>query len=233
MADEAFAFTGEDEDGPYGPADSVRFVCLAPASGGTALPGDLKEVRYGMPEGEHASDFRFDDEEDAGFDFGGEEEEEEEFGAWEDRIPEGPWSEFVLIEVPLLRASVDGLDQETGAFEYGSEYEPLRMRVAMRSFNVEYFDGEEWVDEWDSRESGRLPWFVRVGLNFARTEEEVKRLEREQDIDFDEDPDFQAIVPLPMGMGLTRDMAETAQGIEGPTATQEEERVTGGEDNRR
>jgi hypothetical protein len=58
------------------------------------------------------------------------------------------------------------------------------------------------VDEWDSFEEGRLPWSIHFRINFARPIDEIKALQSEG-IDFIEDPDFQMIITIPAGMGVT------------------------------
>ena len=52
---------------------------------------------------------------------------------------------------------------EQGSFEMmANEFEPIAPEVAAVEF--EYFDGQEWVDSWDSQEQQGLPMLVRVTL---------------------------------------------------------------------
>ena len=68
--------------------------------------------------------------------------------------------------------------------------------------NIQYFDGEEWVDDWDSITQGRLPWAVDIRINFARTADELEA-ERIQHYDLEKDAEFQLVVPIPAGVGVT------------------------------
>ena len=73
------------------------------------------------------------------------------------------------------------------------------------SFDLAYFDGEEWVDEWDSGELGRLPWCVRIRINYARTEDEIAA-DRDARMSAEDDPDYEVIIPIATGLG-SRSMA--------------------------
>jgi hypothetical protein len=78
--------------------------------------------------------------------------------------------------------------------------------------DIQYFDGEDWIDEWDSVAEGRLPWAVHFRLNFARPE-------GEEEVGFDaiDDPDMSLIVALPGGAGLTEPPVEPVYRAEGGT----------------
>ena len=73
--------------------------------------------------------------------------------------------------------------------------------VPVDQFDVSFFDGYEWVEDWDSIEFGRMPWAVRVRLNYARTEEEYDA-DRQAGIDQDADFDFESVFIIPIGAGL-------------------------------
>ena len=91
---------------------------------------------------------------------------------------------------------------DEGDFELDEGNPPAGWSVPLRSLDIEYYDGseEEWVEEWDSTVLERLPWSVRVKINFPLTEE---GLEAEEDagIDPDEDPDLLLVVPIPLATG--------------------------------
>ncbi|MCP4639546.1 MAG: prepilin-type N-terminal cleavage/methylation domain-containing protein [bacterium] len=186
FADKAFEmdvyrFVGLDDDDSDGAKDSLRFVATAPLIGGMSLPGDLKEVRYDLT-GDEDSEMSLDMD-----------DEEEDRGR-----------ELMATETPLLGGNVQELDEEDGGFVADPNYESPSWTVPIRSLDFEYYDGSEWVKEWDSQVVGRMPWCVHVRINLAKTEEQ---LEREEDEGFDphDDPDFEMIVPLPAGLGRTQD----------------------------
>jgi prepilin-type N-terminal cleavage/methylation domain-containing protein len=73
--------------------------------------------------------------------------------------------------------------------------------VPVDQFDVSFFDGYEWVEDWDSIEFGRMPWAVRIRLNYARSEEEYDA-DQEAGIDRDKDFDFETVLTIPIGAGL-------------------------------
>ncbi len=186
-----YQFIGLNEDSPDGPVDSLRFASSAAMMGGMALPGDLKEVRYEVlgVEGRIGDfDLRDDENEDAGPQL---------------RATETP---LTLANMMALSGEVDDPDRDTDS-DLG--YDAPTWTVPIRNFDVEYYDGAEWVDEWDSEVVGRLPWSVHVKVNFARTEEQIER-EEDEHIDIEEDPDFEMVIPLPAGIGRLQDAREIA-----------------------
>ncbi len=183
----AFQFIGISEDSFDGPRDSVRFCSSAPLMGGMSLPGDLKEVRYEVIAG---------DDTEMTLDFG-------DLGA--EDLPEGPHLQSV--EMPLLAGNVEQLEAGTGGlgeFATDPNYEAPHWSVPVRSMDIQYFDGTEWLDEWDSVQFGRVPWCVHIRINFAKTDEqlEAERAERFDDLD---DPDFEMVIAIPAGLGVTQD----------------------------
>ncbi len=186
-----YQFIGLNEDSPDGPVDSIRFASSALMMGGMALPGDLKEVRYEVlgVEG-RIGDFslRDDVDEDAGPQL---------------RATETPLS---VANLMALSGDVDDPERES---ESDSGFDAPTWTVPIRSFDVRYYDGAEWVDEWDSEVVGRLPWSVHVKVNFARTEAQIEEEENDR-IDIEEFPDFEMVIPLPAGMGRIQDAREIA-----------------------
>lgn len=73
--------------------------------------------------------------------------------------------------------------------------------VPVDQFDLAFFDGYEWVEDWDSIEFGRMPWAVRIRINYARSEEEYDA-DREAGIRQDEDFDYETVIPIPIGAGL-------------------------------
>ena len=70
--------------------------------------------------------------------------------------------------------------------------------------DLQYFDGAEWLDEWDSLQFGRVPWCVHIRINFAKTDEQLKE-EASENYDDIDDPDFEMVIPIPLGLGVTED----------------------------
>ncbi|MFP4173480.1 MAG: type II secretion system protein J [Candidatus Hydrogenedentota bacterium] len=184
MEQEVFMFVGESNDGPDGARDSVRFASTTPLIGGMALPGDLKEVRY---------EAMAEQDSEMSLSYAGSETEDE------------PPAVLHSIETPLLGAEVQELDAADGFFVPSEEYEAPGWSVPIRSMRLDYFDGQEWLRDWDSLEMRRLPWAVRVRINFAKPEDVVEEEER-QGIDPEEDPDFDMLIPLQPGLGVTDEM---------------------------
>jgi len=116
----------------------------------------------------------------------------------------------------------------------GIEYESPAWTVPIQSVDITYFDGEEWIDTWDSLAIGHLPWSIRVRLNFARTDEELEA-DRKEGIDIEEDPDFDLIVPIPLGSGviseyLEEDMNAKADRTGGETESESGDEASGSSD---
>jgi hypothetical protein len=157
------------------------------------LPGDVKEVRYeifGADEFEGLSD----DEEDASQTY------------------------LQTTETPLLAGNIQGLDEDIGGFIAPEGFESPTWTVPIRTMDIQYFTGEEWVDEWDSLVTGRMPWCIHIRLNFAKTEEQLEAEESEGYDPFD-DPDLEIAIPIPAGLGGTQDIRL----LEDPTLSQQED----------
>ncbi len=184
----AFQFIGINDESRDGPMDSVRFCSSAALMGGMSLPGDLKEVRYEVMSGEDT---------EMGLDIDQPAEEEER--------PEGATLESV--ELPLIAGNVEQLEaSEEDLEELATDpnYEAPHWSVPIRTMDIKYFDGAEWLDEWDSMQFGRVPWSVHIRINFAKTEEQLEA-EASERYDEIEDPDFELVIPIPLGLGVTED----------------------------
>ena len=178
-AQEIFRFVGINDESREGPKDSVRFCSTAPLIGGVALPGDLKEVRYEVLDSEVSQmELRWDDADTS------------------DAYP----AQLQVTETPLLAGNVQSVDPATSLFVSDPAYESPSWRVPVRTVNFQYFDGAQWVDEWDSQQAGRMPWAVSVKINFAKTEEQLE-YEREKGFSVVDDPDFERVVPIRAGLG--------------------------------
>ncbi len=215
MQNEVYRFVGIDDETRDGPNDSIRFVSVNTLMGGRALPGDLKEVRYGT--------------------IGGDESEFNPIDFSDD--PE--WllddqRKLEALETPIFGSNAQELDPDTGFLKPPEEqdanssmnigdqpvYESPSWSVPIRTIDFSYYDGTEWVDEWDSQLLGRLPWCVRIRINFARTDRQLEE-ERREGLDIEENPDFDMVIPLPSGIGMTQD-ARALQGLSGAAQQGEE-----------
>lgn len=197
MENELFRFVGIDDESRDGPNDSLRFASINTLMGGQALPGDLKEVRYGTIGGEEGEFNPID------------------FSADEEALLDDQ-RKLEALETPLFGSNAQELDEETGFLKPPEDgesslgiaetpmYEAPSWSVPIRTVDFTYFDGLEWVDEWDSQLVGRIPWCVRVRINFARTEEQLEEEKRDR-LDILEYPDFDMVIPLPPGLGTTQD----------------------------
>ncbi len=182
--DGEYAFVGEDESGSFGAVDTLRFVTSLPMAGAKSLPGIAKVVEYYIDdpsyEGAAASGFRtFDDV-----------EEEEQEGVT-----------LFITERPLVLLAGEGGDffEEEEPEEGENVWE---REVPIQSFNVQYYDGEseEWVDEWNSDETGLLPWAVKIQINLAKTKEQIWA-DMDAGVDPQKDFDLEMTAVLPTGAG--------------------------------
>ncbi len=200
LEDEAYRLIGINEDGPQGARDTLRFVSTASIIGGMGLPGDVKEVRYEI--------------------FG----EDEIEGLSNDE--EGTCPTYIqATETPLLAGNIQGLDEDVGGFVAPEGFESPMWTVPIQTMDIQYFSGEEWVDEWDSLVTGRMPWCIHIRLNFAKTEEQLEA-EESEGYDPYEDPDLEIVVPIPAGLGGTQDVRL----LEDPTLLQQGDGEEGGGD---
>jgi len=193
-SDPIFLFEAIDDGDGESAKDSVAFCSSAPLAGGMGFPGDLKRVRYAIVSSEEA--------------LGAEREEWIAERSVVDRLE--------VTEAPLLAGGVDVSDADAvqDRLEEASRDEDAAVTtsswtVPVRSMNLDYFDGQTWCDDWNSQERGRLPWCVRIRINFAKTEAQLAE-EREDGIDPSESPDFEMVVPIPRARGLMSDRVEGA-----------------------
>lgn len=176
-----YQFFGESKDGPFGPADSLRFCTSLPMSGAHALPGILRVVSYELTEpGMEQSDPMGLMSIDAS------------------AAQDAPVMHLVIREDPLVLESTDTDAEVDDLQESGIE-----RRIPVSSMNVLFYDGrsDEWVESWDSTAEAMMPWAVRVQINFARTEEE--RLEElRAGISAEDEADLDISIAVPIGAGV-------------------------------
>ena len=215
---QVFQFVGVNDQNTEGPRDSLRFVSTNQLMGGLALPGDFKEVRYDVFGGEEGRVQLSADQK----------RERENYEAM-DMNPDQ--AKLEATETPLLASNAQAIDTETGNIDLDNNnsqqqgfdqqrkqsksqnedqnlnaamYQAPSWSVPIRTLDITYYDGVEWVEEWDSMTMGRLPWCVQIRINFARTDEEIQR-EIDQNIDIENSPDFEMVVPLPIALGQQTD----------------------------
>ncbi len=215
---QVFQFVGINDQNTEGPRDSLRFVSTNQLMGGLALPGDFKEVRLEVFGGEEGRVQLTADQ-------------KREREAYESMDMNPDQAKLEATETPLLASNAQAIDTETGNIDLddaGSQQQGFDQRrkqnssqnadpnqnaamyqapswsVPIRTLDIAYFDGVEWVEEWDSTTMGRLPWCVQIRINFARTDEEIQR-EIDQNIDIEDSPDFEMVVPLPIALGQQTD----------------------------
>lgn len=181
----AFQFIGESEDSREGPKDRLRFCSTAALAGGAAMPGDIKEVRLEVIDPDDQGSL---------------------FDVSEDDVETYDRRTLRVTETPLLAANVQTLTEDSGVFEAAEGFETPHWSLPVRSMDIAYFDGEAWLEEWDSVEMGRLPWAVRAAINFQRTEEELEK-EADRGLDPLESPEYMLTITLPLGLRVTEDQS--------------------------
>ena len=186
-------FEGVDRQGPFGPADAIRFFSTAPTLGGTGLPGELKEVQI-----EFFGPSQTDGE-------GG----DNTMGAVDEDIAERA-GRIQIVEYPTLNLSTERFkdtairrlsDDRPAASQQAATESPHLFEIeGVESFDAKYFDGANWLDAWDWEQQGRMmPWAVEIRIVLAKNE--VKReQERAEGIDPREDPDFRQVIPIRTGL---------------------------------
>ena len=194
-----FWLLGEDAFGPDGPADTLTFATTARLPAGIGMPGVFKQVTYRLTASGNTE------------------------GKGDALSDEAVFGSLEISESPVQQAMLDDYDDSLfpdaadEALEGGAS---PSWSIPVRTLNFRYFDGEEWLDEWDSRDRLQLPWCVEVRVNFARTEEELEA-ERNADYDVDDDPDLVLVISLPAGSAVRGEppaynLSGTANGFQGP-----------------
>ena len=171
---EAFQFVGEESGGAFGPADSLRFVSTEPLTGSRSLPGVLKVVTIEAGTDEAAEQLSG---------LAGEEEARQHIT-------------LMYQEAPLV---LEGEDDFAAGFQFDEE-DYASWRVPVQTFDVAFYDGEEWVETWDTLSERMMPWAVRLRINFAKDEEAMDE-DAAAGIDRNEFPDYEAVMPMPLGKG--------------------------------
>jgi len=204
FTNEQFQFIGVSETGSSGATDSVEFCSSAPLMGGTAPPGFFKRVHYSAVS---PSDSSMNLE---AFDSGSMN------GLAESTLTFEASESLLAMSAPMQDMTGSNGNknaaEQAAAFGAGvSEAMSPAWTAPIDGLDLSYFDGEQWVEDWDSMAMGRLPWGVRIRINFAR-------LKSEEDAGFRktlaEDPDFEMFIPIPLGVGVLTDAATWLQDLD-------------------
>lgn len=191
-----YQLIGTNVDGPYGPADALRFCTSLALSGPRSLPGLLRVVTYETSELAES----------------GEETGMAEVDALTGETRQG--LTLVIREEPLVLEEVTESSRRSDprasaqpttsiAQDFSELAPPVERRIPIGSIDISYFnpDTKEWDEEWDSLGQGRMPWAIRVRINFARTEEQL-RADMSAGIDLRENPDMDMTIAIPAGVGV-------------------------------
>ena len=181
-----YALVGEDESGTYGPSDTLRLVTQLPMSGAKSLPGLVKKVEY------HVDDPSMSEE--GGF---------QTFAIDEVSAEEKEGVTLFITESPLVLFGEGEGGELFEAEDAGEEEIVWERELPIRSMNFLYYDGttEEWMEEWNSDETGVLPWAIRVQINLAKTEGQLME-EASMGVDPQEDFDMDVTVVLSSSAGV-------------------------------
>jgi len=207
-----YTFEGQNDDSPDGPDDSIEFYTTAPVLGGRAMPGEIKQVVISV----------IDNSKDKNnLDLNAPDENNPDN---QDNQGDKPKRMLQVVETPMSSASIDnlgGLDQSgltnsSSMFDQNKQsnlnnlsnqdaqtamVEAPSWTIPVQSFDVEYYDGKQWVQEWSFADRLRLPWCVHIKINFPKTDAERKS-EKEQGIDPEDNPDYEAVIPIEGGIGI-------------------------------
>jgi len=221
MTDPTFAFVSEDIQVNGLDADSLSFTSLAPPLGGTTAASGPKSVTITMevppedPTGQTNSD---DETEPTYLNL----REQEWLSMGVDKLLEkmdssstgstGTDDKKQALKQLFEQSRGDiQWTADQGMFKDSSDdttdslfdTEPVWSMEVM-SFNLQFYDGVEWVDSWNSVEKmGLLPWAVKVQINFPMDEDDPANYKRLfMTAKEDKDYDFVAVVTLPAGYGL-------------------------------
>jgi len=186
-------FLGASEEGGAGARDTLDFCSSAPLMGGRSLPGTLKRVHYGVVSASESGLHLDTSGADAGF---------------------GEAKPSVVLEctetpVSSTYVSLQGELSDKGKPDVKESESPC-WSVPIQSVDFAYFDGEKWVEEWDSISLKRLPWCVRARINFARTDEEDGS---GNGFAAAENPDLEIIFPIAGGAGVLTDASMWEQAL--------------------
>lgn len=188
--------------------DSLEFCSSAPLMGGASEPGLLKRVTYGEAEDGAAEGQGAFAAENGG-------RPSRLFEARERLIRE-PSELVVLASSGALERQLRSVMSSDDLIEPPGGVTPT-WTLPVEAVSFLYFDGQDWLEEWDSMGMMRLPWCIRIRVNFARPpDEEADGGPRALTVE--DEGDFQMYVPIPLASGVHTDAATWLQILQGPSA---------------
>jgi prepilin-type N-terminal cleavage/methylation domain-containing protein len=178
-----YQFLGTSESGAAGPADSMSFTSSASILG-QALPGQVKICTYQIREDSSGDDDR--------------------------SLDDPPEVMLTITETPvvttgagLLGDFTDARGLQDSAQKAAEDFglEPRTWNIPIHAWDLAFYDGEDWREEWDSQTEGHLPWMVRARVRFEAPEE--GRFTSEIELDPEEDPTvLELLFTIPAGIGI-------------------------------
>lgn len=194
--DMRFPFIGEIKQTADGTFDSLSFGSTAPMIGGGQLPGQMKMCTYRLEKESSGED----DNPEAKKKLSKEEREEAE-ARWLLVLTETPWTPAGEETQTRNRGLVttEQLNKQLGEAAEEIGQKPVSRSTVVYGWDLAYFDGKEWVEEWHSDDSGYLPWSVRVRVKLDREPGE------EPPVKFDPERDpsvIELIFTVPAGAGI-------------------------------
>ena len=191
-----------------GGIDSLEFCSSAPLMGGASEPGLLKRVTYGEAEdkpaeGQGAFAAETDDRSSLLFEA-------------RERLIREPSERVVFASSGALERQLRSVMSSDDLIEPSGGVTPT-WTLPVEAVSFLYFDGKDWLEEWDSMGMMRLPWCIRIRVNFARSpDEEADGGPRALTVE--DEGDFQMYVPIPMASGVHTDAATWLQILQGTSA---------------
>jgi len=171
-----FPFMGEIGRGDGGPVDELTFASTAPMAGGGTLPGQIKLCSYRLEaEGADAAPVK-----ETAFDQG----EEKKVQRMLLVMTETPWTATGAGPEQGFTGGKQATEEISKAAEEAGQ-KPVTRSVPVFAWDLAYYDGKQWWEEWDSQDVGWLPWCVRVRVKIERPEndefEDLRKLDPEND----------------------------------------------------
>lgn len=176
MPETIYAFIGTDN----GTEDTLTFSTSTPLSGASGLPGFFKQVTYELVDAADAD------------------------------LPGLRSSSGEPVSGPVLRVTEVPLmsyqDSQGGRImsDYFSALQENADRMEITTpvwvfpvdgMDIKYFDGEEWVDSWDSVIEERLPWGIEVEFIWRPWDDGSLQGDEEEDT-------FRMVLSVPGGAGI-------------------------------
>jgi len=194
--DMRFPFMGEIDTGADGTVDSLSFGSTAPMIGGGQLPGQIKMCTYRLEKEKDEEDSE-DSEPNKKL---SKEERAEADARWLLVLTETPWTPTgETTDQGQGLVTTEQLNKQLGEAAEEIGQKPVSRSTVVYGWDLSYFDGKEWVEEWHSDDVGRLPWSVRVRVKLDREPGE----EPTNDLNPEKDPTvIELLFSVPAGAGV-------------------------------